>query len=111
MAKKIFVGNLSWTLTNDELKSLFEEFGIVEDAFIITDRETRRSKGFGFVTMTNDTEADAAIDALNGSDMKGRPLVVNEARPQENDGARGGSAPRRSFTPRGDNNRGGDRSW
>ncbi|MEI7510860.1 MAG: RNA-binding protein [Candidatus Peregrinibacteria bacterium] len=100
MAKKIFVGNLSWGLTNDELKSLFEEFGMVEDAFIITDRETRRSKGFGFVTMTNDAEADAAIDALNGSDMKGRPLVVNEARPQEE------SAPRRSFTPRTEG-----RSW
>jgi len=82
----IFVGNLAWTTTEDELAQLFEPFGTVEQARIATDRETGRSRGFGFVEMPNATEAQAAIDALHGASIGGRPLTVNEARPREERG-------------------------
>ena len=80
MSKKIYVGNLSFRTTEEELTSLFEQMGAVESVSIITDRDTGRSKGFGFVSM-GDEEADKAISAFNGKDFGGRALTVNEARP------------------------------
>ena len=80
---RIFVGNLSWTTTEDELSRLFEPYGEVERAQIITDRETGRSRGFGFVEMPQLTEATAAIEGLNGTALGGRMLNVNEARRRE----------------------------
>ena len=80
---RIFVGNLSWTTTEDELSRLFEPYGAVERAQIITDRETGRSRGFGFVEMPDAPEAQAAIDGLHGTSQGGRLLTVNEARQRE----------------------------
>ena len=80
---RIFVGNLSWTTTEDELSRLFESYGEVERAQIITDWETGRSRGFGFVEMPKLTEATAAIEGLNGTSLGGRMLNVNEARRRE----------------------------
>ena len=82
---RIFVGNLSWTTTEDELSRLFEPYGEVERAQIITDRETGRSRGFGFVEIPDATEAQAAIDGLHGTSQGGRLLTVNEARQREGD--------------------------
>ena len=82
---RIFVGNLSWTTTEDELSRLFASYGEVERVQIITDRETGRSRGFGFVEMPKLTEANAAIEALNGTALGGRMLNVNEARRREGD--------------------------
>ena len=79
----IYVGNLPYTTTEAELQQTFEAYGAVSRTTVITDRETGRSRGFGFVEMENDAEADAAIEALNGADMGGRKLVVNKARPKE----------------------------
>jgi RNA recognition motif-containing protein len=90
MAKNIYVGNLVWDATSDDLLGLFQEHGAVARAQVITDRETGRSRGFGFVEMDNDGEAQKAIDALNGHDFKGRPLTVNEAKPREDRGGGGG---------------------
>jgi RNA recognition motif-containing protein len=90
MAKNIYVGNLTWGTTADDLLALFQQHGEVARAQVITDRETGRSRGFGFVEMANDNEALAAIDALNGSNFQGRPLTVNEAKPQERRGPGGG---------------------
>ncbi|MBM30480.1 MAG: RNA-binding protein [Gammaproteobacteria bacterium] len=84
---RIFVGNIPYTTTGDDLSELFGEFGEVNDARVITDRGTGRSKGFGFVDMPNDSDANEAMKSLNGSDFNGRPLTVNEARPR-NDGPR-----------------------
>ena len=81
--KNIYVSNLSYATDNQQLKALFIPYGSVVSASIITDRETGRSKGFGFVEMENDGEAAAAISALNGKVIEGRPLKVNEARPRE----------------------------
>lgn len=83
MGKKIYVGNLPFTTTNDSLASMFLPFGKVDSSKIITDRDTGRSKGFGFVEMSDMSEADSAISKLHGSDMGGRMLTVNEARPME----------------------------
>ena len=80
MAKKIFVGNLSFQTTDSDLNDLFAQFGEVESASIITDRDTGRSKGFGFVAMSDDN-AEKAISQLNGTELNGRALTVNEARP------------------------------
>lgn len=90
MAKNIYVGNLAWGATADDLLEIFEKHGKVTRAQVITDRETGRSRGFGFVEMENDGEAQAAIDALNGFDHNGRPLTVNEARPRDERGGGGG---------------------
>ncbi|HEV8058680.1 MAG TPA: RNA-binding protein [Gemmataceae bacterium] len=90
MAKNIYVGNLSWECTADDMLALFEEHGAVARAQVITDRETGRSRGFGFVEMESDEEAQKAIDALNGQEHQGRPLTVNEARPREERGGGGG---------------------
>jgi len=83
MAKNLYVGNLSYSVKDDELQALFAQFGTVSSARVISDRDTGRSKGFGFVEMPNDDEAQAAIDGLNGKENNGRPLTVNEAKPRE----------------------------
>jgi len=80
----IYVGNLNYNLTEDELKEVFEKFGEVTSAKIISDKYSGRSKGFGFVEMTNDPEAQEAIENLNGTDVGGRSLRVNQAREREN---------------------------
>lgn len=90
MAKNIYVGNLAWGCTADDLLELFQTYGKVIRAQVITDKETGRSRGFGFVEMENDSEAQAAIDALNEADYSGRPLTVNEAKPREPRGGMGG---------------------
>ena len=90
MAKNIYVGNLSWECTQDDLLALFQEHGKVARAQVVSDRETGRSRGFGFVEMENDQEAQNAITALNGQDFRGRPLTVNEAKPREDRGGGGG---------------------
>ena len=82
MAKKLYVGNLAYSVTSDQLKDMFAQYGTVVSAATIEDRMTGRSKGFGFVEMGTDEEANAAIDALNGQDMDGRKLTVNVARPK-----------------------------
>ena len=89
MGKKLYVGNLSYSVDSSELEQLFGQHGQVVSAQIINDRDTGRSKGFGFVEMANDDEATAAIAALNGQQHGGRPLTVNEAKPRE-DRPRGG---------------------
>jgi cold-inducible RNA-binding protein len=91
MAKKLYVGGIPYSTTQDELKGAFSEQGTVLSATIIIDKMTGRSKGFGFVEMENDAEADAAIAEWNGKDFQGRSLTVNEARPLEE------RAPRREF--------------
>lgn len=83
MAKKLYVGGLPYSTTDDELKSAFAQAGAVESATVIMDRATGRSKGFGFVEMSSDAEAQAAIDLWNGKDFGGRNLTVSEARPLE----------------------------
>lgn len=83
MASKLFIGSLAWATTDDSLRDFFASAGTVVSANVITDRETGRSKGFGFVEMSSDEEAKAAIDQLNGKDLDGRAIVVNEARPRE----------------------------
>jgi cold-inducible RNA-binding protein len=88
--KNIFVGNLSFTSTEDSVRSIFEGYGTVDRVSIITDRETGKSRGFAFVEMPNDDEANRAITALNGADFGGRKLNVNEARPREERGSGGG---------------------
>lgn len=83
LGKKLYVGNLPYGIQDSDLDALFAQFGNVQSAQIIVDRETNRSKGFGFVEMSSDSEAQAAIDALNERDFNGRNLTVNEARPRE----------------------------
>lgn len=81
--RNIFVGNLTFGATEDSVRSLFESYGAVDRVSIVTDRDTGRSKGFGFVEMSNDQEGDRAIEALNGRDLDGRNLTINIARPRE----------------------------
>jgi len=100
MATKLFVGSLAYSVTDDELEQFFAVAGKVESAKVIIDRDTNRSKGFGFVEMASDEEAKAAIEQLDGKELNGRAIAVNEARPQEN-------RERRSFNDRGGNDRGG----
>lgn len=104
---KLYVGNLSYNVNNSELEQMFTPFGTVQSASIITDRETGRSKGFGFVEMGSDQEAQAAINDLHGKDVGGRSLTVNEARPREERGGfkSGGGGGRR------DGGFGGDRRF
>ncbi len=90
MGKKLYVGNLSYDTSDSKLQEMFEEFGGVQSAQIIMDRETGRSKGFGFVEMGSEEEAKAAINGLNGKEIGGRVLTVNEARPREDRGGGGG---------------------
>src|ERR1700684_89040 len=88
--KNIFVGNLSFGATEDTVRSLFEQYGTVERVSIVTDRDTGRAKGFGFVEMTGDAEAERAISSLNGKELDGRNLTINEARPKTDRGGGGG---------------------
>jgi RNA recognition motif-containing protein len=91
MGKKLYVGNLTYEVNDGELSKLFEEHGTVESAQVIMDRDTGRSKGFGFVEMKTETEAKAAIAALNGKEVNGRALTVNEAKPKTEGGGGGRS--------------------
>ncbi len=111
MAKKLYVGGLPYATTDNELKEAFSQAGSVVSAVIIMDKMSGRSKGFGFVEMSSDEEAQAAIDMWNGKDFGGRSLTVNEARPMED-------RPRRDFRSGGGNGgygggrgNGGGRSW
>jgi RNA recognition motif-containing protein len=91
MGKKLYVGNLPYSVADSDLQELFSAHGTVQSAQVIMDRDTGRSKGFGFVEMGSDQEAQAAVAAMNGYELDGRPLTVNEARPKEGGGGgRGG---------------------
>lgn len=90
MGTRLYVGNLSYGVTNDSLEQLFAQFGPVKSAQVITDRDTGRSKGFGFVEMADENSAQKAIQGLNDQEHDGRPLTVNEARPREERGGGGG---------------------
>jgi RNA recognition motif-containing protein len=90
MGKKLYVGNLSYNMSSSDLEQLFSQYGTVQSAQVIQDRDTGRSKGFGFVEMTNDQEAQAAIAGLHDQQHDGRPLTVNEAKPREDRGGGGG---------------------
>ena len=93
--KKLYIGNLPYEMDNEELGKLFSEYGTVSSSVVITDRDTRRSKGFGFVEMEHSEEADQAIKELDGKDIKGRNIRVNEARPKVNNRFRDGGANRK----------------
>ena len=80
---KLYIGNLPWTVDDNKLKELFSEFGEVTEAVIITDKFSKRSKGFGFVTFANDEDAKKAIDKMDGKEVEGREIRVNEAKPRE----------------------------
>jgi cold-inducible RNA-binding protein len=95
--KKLYVGNLPYNMTNGDLEGLFAQYGAVQSAQVIIDRDTGRSKGFGFVEMETDADAKKAIDALSGQEVGGRMLTVNEARPKENRSS-GQGAGRRSYS-------------
>ena len=95
--KNIFVGNLDFNVREEAIRSLFETYGAVERVSIMTDRETGRSRGFAFVEMTNEGEAERAISALNGTNLSGRALNVNEARPKTERGPRPGGGGGRGF--------------
>jgi RNA recognition motif-containing protein len=97
VGKKLYVGNLSYQVTNSSLEELFSQFGRVQSAEVIQDRDTGRSKGFGFVEMSDDNAANEAIRGLNEKEHDGRPLTVNEARPRE---ARGGGGGNRGYARR-----------
>jgi RNA recognition motif-containing protein len=103
MGKKLYCGNLSYNVANSDLEQMFGEYGTVQSAEVIMDRDTGRSKGFGFVEMQNDNEAQAAIQGLNLKENDGRALTVNEARPREarsgggGYGGGGGGAGRRNY--------------
>jgi RNA recognition motif-containing protein len=85
MGRRLYVGNLAWTVTDQDLQDAFAEAGKVDSAQVIIDRATNRSRGFGFVEMASDEAAEAAIKKLNGKDIKGRPIKVNEAQARNND--------------------------
>jgi cold-inducible RNA-binding protein len=107
--KNIFVGNLDFHATEESLRSLFERYGVVNSARIMTDRDTGRSRGFAFVEMANETEADQAISALNGYTLDGRALNVNEARPKPDRSFGAGAGRFGSGRPGGGGGRGGRR--
>ena len=110
--KRIYVGNLAFSATEAELRGMFEAHGPVESVSIITEPDTGRSRGFAFVEMPNDGDAEKAITALGGSDVGGRPLTVNEARPrQERGGGGGGGRGGRGGGGGGHKSGGRDRTW
>ena len=100
MGKKVYVGNLPYGVGDGELQTMFEPHGAVQSAQVILDRDTGRSKGFGFVEMDSGEQAQAAISALNGREVDGRALTVNEARPREGRGGQGGNRRRYSTIAR-----------
>ena len=106
MGRKLYVGNLSFSVDSAALERLFAEYGTVESASVVTDRESGRSRGFGFVEMSSGEEAEAAINALNGQEHNGRALTVNEAKPRE-DRPRGGGGGGGGFGGRGGGGGGG----
>ncbi len=97
MGTRLYVGNLPYTVSSSELEQMFSSHGTVQSAEVVADRDTGRSKGFGFVEMGSEAEAQAAISALNGQDNGGRALTVNEARPREDRGGGGGGGGRGGF--------------
>ncbi len=101
MGKKLFIGSLAWATDSSSLEAAFERFGAIEEATVISDRETGRSRGFGFVTFTDEGPTQQAISEMNGTELDGRPIVVNEAKEQAPRGGGGGY--------RGGNNDGGGR--
>ncbi|MFA5138840.1 MAG: RNA-binding protein [Elusimicrobiota bacterium] len=109
MNKRLYAGNLPYSMTEEELKSLFTSYGQVENVKLIVDKFTGRSKGFGFVELTNETEANAAIEKLNGSEVGGRKIIVNLARPMgehstsSQHGGGNGQRDRQEFSRRRDN--------
>ena len=107
MGSKLYVGNLSYNTNSSDLEQLFAQHGAVQSAEIIADRDTGRSKGFGFVQMGSDEEAQAAIAALNGQEVDGRALTVNEAKPREDRPRTGGGGGRGGFGGGGGGSRGG----
>lgn len=110
--KNIYVGNLPYTTTDDELRALFAPLGQIDKASVIIDRETGRSRGFGFVEMPDDAQAAAAIEKMNGYSVNGRALVVNEARPREGGGGgRGGGGGYRGSGGGGGYRGGGGGGW
>lgn len=107
MGKRLYVGNLNYSVTSEELEQICSEYGSVASCEVINDRATGRSKGFGFVEMGTDDEAAAAIEALNGMDHRGRSLTVNEAKPRTNGGGGGGGRGGRGGYGGGGGGRGG----
>jgi RNA recognition motif-containing protein len=107
MGKKLYVGNLAYSVGDSDLQQIFEAHGTVQSAQVIMDRDTGRSKGFGFVEMGSDQEAQAAIAALHGKEISGRTLTVNEARPKEGGGGGGGGRGGRGGYGGGGGGRGG----
>ncbi|WP_422929635.1 RNA recognition motif domain-containing protein [Singulisphaera sp. PoT] len=107
MSKKLYVGNLTYNVNESDLEAMFTPFGMVQSAQVIVDRDTNRSKGFAFVEMCSDAEAQAAIQALNGRDHDGRNLTVNEAKPRESRPGGGSGGDRRSGGYGGDRRSGG----
>ncbi len=104
----IYVGNLSWQMTDEDLRTLFEQYGSVTSAKIVKDKVSGRSKGFGFVEMPDDTEAQNALSSLYDSEVLGRKIIVNEAQPKpQNGGGGGGGFKKRSFGGGGGGNSGG----
>ena len=111
MSTKLYVGNLSFNTTAQDLETLFAAHGTVQSASLIEDRETGRSRGFAFVEMSTSEEANAAIATLDGQDVDGRNLKVNEAKPRENSGGGGGGGYGGGGGGRGGNSRGGGSGW
>src|SRR6195952_3480257 len=109
MGSKLYVGNLSYNVTSTDLEQLFAQHGQVQSAEVISDRDTGRSKGFGFVQMGSDEEAQAAISAMNGQQHDGRALTVNEAKPKENRTGGGGGGGRGGYGGGGGGGGGGGR--
>ncbi|MBP6004496.1 MAG: RNA-binding protein [Pyrinomonadaceae bacterium] len=107
MSTKLYVGNLSFNTTAQDLETMFGEMGTVQSANLIEDRETGRSRGFGFVEMSSNEEAQTAISSLNGKEVDGRALTVNEAKPREDRGGSGGGGGRGGSRGGGGGNRGG----
>src|SRR3954470_18910635 len=107
MGKKLYVGNMSYDVDSSALEQMFQPHGTVESAQVITDRDTGRSKGFGFVEMSSDAEAQAAIAAMNGQDSGGRALTVNEAKPKTSGGGGGGGGGRGGYGGGGGGGRSG----
>ena len=99
LSQKLYVGNLPWATTGEDLNKMFAEVGEVEDAVIISYKDTGRSKGFGFVTMKEDAAADEAIKKFSGFEIEGRALIVDKARPMREDGEGGGEAPASGEAP------------
>jgi len=112
MGNKLYVGNLPFSATDDSLREMFQQAGAVESARVITDRDSGRSKGFGFVEMSTEQEAAAAISKFNGADFEGRSLTVNEARPMApREGGFGGGGGGRDRGKRGGGGGGGRQRW